>query len=311
MIVLRSARLIARLDPAHGGEILDLIDLSSGRQLLGRPPFASSLPIDGDIDEEGWTARYRGGWQLLTPNAGCVSDVAGEIHPFHGRASNAPWDIVDEDSATAALAWSGHGLQVLRRVSLEGPTLLAETEWLALREGAGFVAVEHIALGLELLAPSATIHLPGGVAFELSELDGPVRAPRRAPPWPDALLLDGLVERADTFSVSEPSARFLAVQGLAEGWYELVNDLTGQGLRVEWDVAAMPHLWLWREVRTTGGVWRKQAEILALEPASVPHSLGLARALADGQAIALDEGARFRTRISATPFCRSKDPRRN
>ena len=62
MIVLRSARLIARLDPAHGGEILDLIDLSSGRQLLGRPPFASSLPIDGDIDEEGWTARYRGGW---------------------------------------------------------------------------------------------------------------------------------------------------------------------------------------------------------------------------------------------------------
>jgi hypothetical protein len=310
VIVLRSAGLIARLDPAHGGEILDLIDLSSGRQLLGRPPFASSSPLDGDVDEEGWTARYRGGWQLLTPNAGCVSKVAGELHPFHGRASNAPWDIVDEGCAAATLGWSGHGLRVLRRVLLDGPTLRAETEWVALREDAGFVAVEHIALGLELLAPSATIHLPGGVAFELSELDGPVRAPTHAPSWPDALLLDGLVERVDTFSVSEPSARFLAVQGLAEGWYEVVNDVTGQGLRVEWDVAAMPHLWLWREVRTTGGVWRKQAEILALEPASVTHSLGLARALADGEAIVLDVGARFRTRVAATPFHRSEDARK-
>ena len=42
MIALRSPELFVRLDPRHGAEILDLVDLSSGRQLLGRPPFGST-----------------------------------------------------------------------------------------------------------------------------------------------------------------------------------------------------------------------------------------------------------------------------
>jgi hypothetical protein len=295
---------MARLDPAHGAEILDLVDLATGRQLLGRPPFASSPSAGTNAGEESWTAGYRGGWQLLTPNAGNPSEVEGETHPFHGLASNTSWELVDEDPASATLTWSGSGLQVMRRVWLEDGSLIAETEWLALRDRAAFVAVEHIALGLELLAPSATIRLPGGVAFELSEVDGPGHAPENAPTWPNVLLLGGRVERADTFSVFEPSSRFFAIGSLPEGWYEVENDATGQGIRVEWDIASLPHLWFWREVRTSGGLWRKQAEILALEPASVCHSLGLARAIADGQAVVLDEGERWRTRISATPYQR-------
>jgi len=38
MIVLRSDGVLARLDPRPGGAILDLVDLATGRQLLGRPP---------------------------------------------------------------------------------------------------------------------------------------------------------------------------------------------------------------------------------------------------------------------------------
>ena len=90
-----------------------------------------------------------------------------------------------------------------------------------------------------------------------------------------------------------------------EGWYEIENDVTGQGLRVDWDVASLPHLWIWREARASGGLWRGQAELLGLEPASVPHSLGLARALDEAQAIELARGATHRSAIQARPFHRS------
>ena len=77
MIVLRSDELLVRVDPSHGGEILDLVDLRTGRQLLGRPPFGSVPPAVGDLDEETWTASYRGGWQVLFPNAGSPCTVNG------------------------------------------------------------------------------------------------------------------------------------------------------------------------------------------------------------------------------------------
>lgn len=304
MITLRSDEILLRLDPLHGGEILDLVDLSTGRQLLARPPFASLEPLGGDLDENAWTNRYRGGWQTVTPNAGNACIVGAAHHGFHGRASNDPWEIVDATASAATLRWSGHGLLVTRSLTLAHGSVVVETDWAAVATTTALVSVEHIALGLELLAPTATLRLPGGTAFELSESDGPTRPPARVRDWPDVLLLDGMFERADTFSVEEPGGRFLVVESLPEGWYEVVNDLTGQGLRIEWDVTALPHLWLWREVRQSGGPWRGQAEILALEPASVPHSLGLARALAEEQAIVLEPGELFRSRIAAIPFHR-------
>ena len=302
MIVLRSGGVLARLDPQHGGEILDLVDLETGRQLLGRPPFPSLEPRSGTLDEETWTDRYRGGWQTVTPNAGNACTVAGELHGFHGSASNDPWQVLELQDSAATLRWKGHGLEVTREVSARADVLSVETEWRAVDDRAAFLAVEHLVAGLELISPAATIRLPGGRAFELSETTGPARAPASAPNWPDVLLLDGSTEQADRISLDLAGSRFVAVEALPTGWYEVVNDLTGQGLRVEWDVAALPHLWIWREVRASGGRWRGQAELLGLEPASVPHSLGLERALAERQAIVLAAGERFVSQVSARPF---------
>jgi hypothetical protein len=302
VIVLRSEGVLARLDPAHGGEILEFVDVTSGRQLLAHPPFASLAPRGGSLDEDTWTDQYRGGWQTVTPNAGNACTVDGEEHGFHGRASNDPWQVLDVDSASAALRWSGHGLEVNRRVSAAGDALSVETHWRALRDGAALVAVEHLVVGTELFAPTGTLRLPGGKAFELSETTGPTSAPPGAPRWPEVVLQDGAVERSDRLSTDSVDGRFLAVEQLPEGWYEVVNEHTGQGLRVEWDVVSLPNLWIWREIRATGGRWRSQAEMVGLEPASVPHSLGLARAVREGQAIVLQKWEDFQTTIMAGPF---------
>lgn len=132
MIVLRSERVLARIDPAHGGEILDLVDLETGRQLLARPPFGSARPRSGDLDEETWTASYRGGWQCVTPNAGNPCRVDGELHGFHGRASNDPWEVLDAEPSTVTLRWLGHGMEVTRAIAADREGLVVRTGWRAL-----------------------------------------------------------------------------------------------------------------------------------------------------------------------------------
>jgi hypothetical protein len=302
VIALVADDLLVRVDPGHGGEILDLVDPRTGAQYLGRPPFASLPPRQGELDEETWTASYRGGWQTVAPNAGNACTVNGAGHGFHGAASTSAWRVRDAAPDAVTLAWAGHGLEASRRLAIEDAALVVETTWRAAGAPVSLVWVEHMTVGVQLLSPEVEIRLPGGLAFELSETDGPVWPPAEAPVWPDMLLLDGSVERADRWPLDRPRARFGCVADLPEGWFEVRNVATGQGLLVEWDIAALPHLWLWHEVRTSRGPWRGQGEMLGLEPASVPHSLGLARAIAEGQAHQVERGADLTCRVVARPL---------
>ena len=302
MLILRSDELLVRLDRAHGGEVLDLVDLATGRQLLGRPPFATAPPRGGELDEPTWTAGYRGGWQCVTPNAGNACEVDGVAHGFHGRASADPWELVDATADSATLSWVGHGLRVTRRYALEDGALAATTRWDAEGEAAPFIHLEHVTVGLEVLDPETLIRLPGGRAHELSESDGPAVPPAAAPEWPEVLLLDGGRERADRLALARPRARYLAVADLPVGTAEVVNRRTGAGVALAWDVDRLPHLWLWHEVRATGGQWRRQAEILGIEPSSVPHGLGLAAALEHEQASWARPGAPVELRMTVRPL---------
>jgi len=156
-VILQSEALLLRIDAGHGAEVIDLVDRRTGRQLLGRPPFASRTPRAGDLDEETWTASYRGGWQLLTPNAGSACAVAGARHGFHGRASNDPWQVLEHDMTGATLRWAGHGLAVERRFSVKDATVHADVRWES-AERTPLLAVEHVALGIELLHAAQAPH---------------------------------------------------------------------------------------------------------------------------------------------------------
>jgi len=52
------------------------------------------------------------------------------------------------------------------------------------RRDAALVWVEHIALGLELLDPSAEVEVPGGRVYEVDERTGPTQPPPDARPMP-------------------------------------------------------------------------------------------------------------------------------
>jgi hypothetical protein len=289
-VVLSSPTLLVRLDPEHGGEVLDLVDRTTGRQLLGRPPFGSALPRGGDLEEDVWTEAYRGGWQTVLPNAGNPCEVDGARHGFHGRASNDPWELLKATGDEARLAWRGHGLSVLKHVRV-GEVVRVDYVIEADTEPAPLIALEHLSVGLELLDPGLRIGLPEAAAYELDERTGPVRAPEDCARWPYITLLNGSRERGDELELDRPRSRLLAVQDLPEGRCSLYNAARGQGIELRWDHAFFPHLWMWHEQRVTGGVWRGLTETLVVEPASVPHTLGLARAIAEDQQHLVRPGA--------------------
>jgi hypothetical protein len=303
VIVVRSASLIAVVDPAHGAEVVELIDIASGSRMLGVAPFPPAAPAAGELEEEVWTASYRCGWQVAAPNAGNACVVQGDRHGFHGGASTAAWEVVDAGPASATMRWRGHGLAATRTLTADGPGLIAEMGWAAESEPAPMVAVEHLVLGQRVLVPDTEIQLPAGRAWELSETDGPVRPPGGAPAWPELLLLDGSVERADAFPAGQVRSRFAVVADVPDGRAVVRSPSTGWGVELEWDERTLPHVWVWHEMRAGGGLWRGQAELLGIEPSSVPHSLGLERAVQEQQAVWVEPGREIRTwtRLTVTP----------
>jgi len=272
LLTLRSDALEATIDPTHGGEVVALRERGASASLLAETPWSPTEPRAGDLDMETWTAAYRGGWQLLTPNAGDVCEVDGVRHGYHGRASNDPWEPVASSERAARLRWRGHGLVVTRTYELTGSTLRATTRWEAEAAPAPMVHVEHVALGRAMLDPDAEVRVP------------PLR--------------DGTPARSERRRLDEVGASFAAVGPLAEGRVEVVNAARGSRVRLEWDATELPWLWLWRENRGTGGIWDHRAEMLGIEPAATFAVEGLGRALELGQAIWVEPGRPIERRIA-------------
>jgi hypothetical protein len=287
VLVLRSDDVLARIDPGHGAEVLDLVDLRTGRQLLGRPPFGAELAVPGDLDEEPWTAAWRGGWQGCLPNAGNACTVDGTYHGFHGRASNDPWEVVQAGSASCLVSWEGHGLRAERRLAAADGGVTIETRVTAIKDDTPVLALEHLALGLELIEPAVELELPLGRASELDAELGPALPPDDAPEWPEIRLVDGGVERGERWNLADVRARVYAVRDVDAGRAVVRNTKRTQGVEIRWSARSLPHLLVWHEARGSGGVWRQATEVLCIEPCSVPHLLGLRAALDAGQALRL------------------------
>jgi hypothetical protein len=289
VLTLRSEAVLARVDPMHGAEILEIVELRSGRQLLGRPPFGSEAPRGGDLDEDTWTAAWRGGWQGCLPNAGNPCTVEGVQHGFHGRASNDPWEVLEAGDSSLLVGWTGHGLEAERRLEATDEGMIVSTTVRARDENVPVVALEHLSLGLELIEPEVELSLPEGRASELDDGLGPAVPPADAA-WPEIALLDGGLERGDRWRLEQERGRVYVIRDVAEGHAVVRNPARGNGVEIGWSNEALPHLLVWHEARATGGVWRHATEVVCVEPCSVPHLMGLETALEHGQAPRLAEG---------------------
>ena len=195
-------------------------------------------------------------------------------HGFHGRASNDPWQLVESDGRQCRARWEGHGLAAERRMSVTD-ALSVTTEVTALDDDVPIVALEHLALGLELIEPSVELELPGARASELDDSLGPVDAARDCAGVAARSRWPGVAARAATAgALADERGRVFVVRDLPAGRAVVRNPERGHGVEITWTAEVLPHLLVWHEARASGGVWRNATEVLCIEPCSVPHLLG-------------------------------------
>lgn len=280
VISLDSGQLRALIDPRHGAEIAKLY--VSGRQVLSRTPWERRTPVPA-ANEAAWLRAWGGGWQILFPSAGCACEAGGSWQPFHGASSQAPWELRASSDATATLVWTADMWTLERQVMLSGNTVRVMTA--ATNQAASpneAVAVEHLTFGDGLLA-AGPVHLHSGPC-EVQALTGDGAPIGTAHQWPTGPDHDDWSQ----VPVVGPASRFGSLTNLTDTLLTLCT--TDLELQVRWD-PSLPFLWYWLELDATPQPpWNRSTRALGLEPASYPHSLGLAAACQDGSARLVEPG---------------------
>ena len=94
--------------------------------------------------------------------------------------------------------------------------------------------------------------------------------------WPILPTIDG---KTMDISIIQPestnSSKFLYINEIEAGEYEILNEKRNLGIKVEWDKKIMPYLWFWQEFNKNAGYpWYKMARVFGLEPFST-NTMGL------------------------------------
>lgn len=289
LIELLSGSLRAVVDPARGGDIV-FVGRPGGENALFHEAWETPLPAgrsmsygSGALD---WLSHYRGGWQVMFPNAGAECTVDGLPHPVHGEVSSAPAEVVEVSSSHLVLRSATRlPLRLERRISLADGTPVLLVEERVENESdrtLSYAWGHHPALaavpGLRIDLPAGPVHVDGAFDDPAADLE-----PGTSGMWPEAALRSGGTTALDRI----PEAAVERVCYLPDrpaGWAAVRDPGTGRGVALAWDVEAFPHLWLWEQV----GGWRfpfyGRARLVGIEPVSCWPGDGLARAIERGQA---------------------------
>jgi hypothetical protein len=285
----------------HGGHVVEFNYKPHDLDLVWLAPGGVRAPDPGGADDDAarYFDTYPGGWQEVMPNGGAPARYRGAALAQHGEIAGLPWacEVVEDNPARVAVR--------LTVRTTRTPFRLAKV--LTLDSGAARLAVraelaneapvvahamwgQHLAFGRPFLRPGCRVTLPDGV--RVLPHAGTINPPRRAVspggpyPWPTVPTPGG--DLLDLSVVPEPGAPsdIVYLTGFTEGRYELRHPDGGPAVRVRWDAAVLPYLWLWREFGdTTGYPWWGRAYVTGLEPFSSYPTNGLPEAVANGSAL--------------------------
>lgn len=290
-VTLENAAVRCTFAVSRGTDIIEFVDKTRDLDWVSYSERGPVAGFDG-LAPSGhgpFLDGYSGGWQLVVPNGGEPSEYRGVVLGQHAEAALLEWDArIIRDEPDSVAVWFGVDLvrmplTVERVVELDAHgSGITVTETVRNTGGVPIDVMwgEHLAFGPGVLDGGITVRLPDSARVVPDEGAGEV---------PD-------FERID------PADRTASMSYLAmdEGWYE-IERTRGGALRVEWDAAVQPFLWVWREFATTPAhpFWGKHVA-LGLEPFAGMPTFGLAGAAENGTALVIEAGASTTTTWSAT-----------
>lgn len=282
-IELASDDVAAVIDPGYGADILSLIDLRSGVDVLFRSPWRERAdairaggPASSSDPSAGWLERYRGGWQTLCPNSGDPRSVHGAPVGFHGEVSRVAWgvDSVAADSATLHVELFTVPVRIDRRIELLGTKLSITDTLTNLSDGSlEFDYSHHPAFGGAFL--DGDCRIDSGATRFTSDPERPgSAAPGSVHEWPAGVSTAGAtVDLRRIPGPDEPMEVFGWLSDFTGAWATITNVDLGLSVRLEWDGERLPYAWLWQELNGSDNFpWYRRARVVAIEPASTQTS---------------------------------------
>jgi galactose mutarotase-like enzyme len=303
VLELSSADLRVVLRPERGAELAFVGPPGDNRLAWydWLTPLRASRSASYGSSELDFLSEYRGGWQVLFPNAGPESEIRGLPVPFHGEAAGAEWEVVDADAAGARLRVPSRLPLVLERtVRVEGRSLLVEEvvtnesdeEWT-------FGWGHHPAFDAP---PGTRIDMPDGPLLADAAWDSPLvdTLPGAEGRWP---LIDGKQGTLDYSEIGDGVRERLCYRpNLPGGWAALRHPATGRGTALAWDVDVFPHAWLWQQMGGPGLPFFGRARLAAIEPVNLWPADGIAAATARGQGRRIEARGEVRAWITVSLF---------
>jgi galactose mutarotase-like enzyme len=312
-VALENGRLRVAVLPAKGADVVELVDLESGIDLLFKAPWGllppGSPPREGSGDIE-FVWNYEGGWQELFPNVNDASSFDGVAVPFHGEAALLPWEaeVVRDDGDEVALRLSVR-LRLLpfrleRVLRLRAGARELEVEGTVSNEGPArlpFVWGHHCVVGPPFLEAGCRIDVARATIVTLERIweDTARLEPGRRSAWPDAPLRSG--GTVDLSQVPGPEAGShddVYLGDLADGSIAVTNPRLALTFRLRWDPSVFRWIILWQPYG--GAVAPDLAGSYALGVEPWTSRLPLADSVESGDARWLEPGERFSTSLVAS-----------
>jgi hypothetical protein len=288
-VELASGALRAEIWPDKGCDIVSLVDLASGVDVLFKTPWRPSpqpAAASGDSLSH-WMASYPGGWQVLLPNGGAACTENGVEWGFHGEAAVIPWWVEEAGPSHARFGVDlfRAPLAVERAVELRGSGLhLTETVTNTSPDPVEVMWSHHPAFGPPLLASGAVLDVPVSMVIADDEAPGTMLEPGTSHSWPKARTVDG--DELDLSIVpgpDEPRAHLAYLTGFTDGHYTISNLDLDLAVRVSWPLEVFPHAWFWQEIHSGAGYpWYRRAYATAIEPCTTYPGQGLTAARSKG-----------------------------
>lgn len=301
-VTLENERLRVTVLPDKGGDVVEFLHKPTDTDFVWLSPQGLRDPRDhrhGAADDVAqFVDHYEGGWQEVFPNGGAPSEYRGARLAQHGEVAGLPWscevvaDCEEEVAVRLAVRTRRLPYRVEKVFRLRAGTAALEVEGRVTNEADLALHAmwgQHIVFGAPFLRAGARIRLPEGVRVipHATPIGPSGRRVRAGGPWRWPVVpADGGGE-TDLSVVPERGgpSDIVYLTGFPEGWYEISGDI---GIRVEWDAALLPYLWMWQELgASTGYPWWGRACTLGLEPFAGMPTDGLAAAVANGSALSL------------------------
>lgn len=285
-VTLKSADLELVLDPDFGGDILSIKTMPQNQELLLKTPWADRAEevISGEqrpfsFDPVAhWMEHYRGGWQLITPNAGHPREIHGAAVGFHGEAAISRWKVVESQTSRIhiALELISIPVRIERVISLENNEISITDEITNLSSlDLEFDYSSHPAFGGALLDGEVSIET-SATQFTLDEeTESAHGVAGSSHQWP---LIKGENEKTLDVSKLPTNGTNLFVFGwLSEfdgpKWYRVTNKSKNLSFEMKWESEFLDFAWFWLEFNSSQGFpWFGRVRTFAIEPSSTQTS---------------------------------------